>query len=294
VKQKWENIKLWLSRVFRQGELWHRTMVFFVLLAVATAAGVVLWNYFFFKPPATLEELYNLAQVTAYAIALVSAPAAAAIAYRAQRLKEVDATNSRFKEAVKSLSSKDIYVRVEGIYALERLGLNAPNANERQRVMEVLCGFLRTDLKYIEPKNGEKYTSLEKQIYHIAALEAIKRLRDKYAWLEVDLSQTDLGGTFFDGMDMRSANFSDANFCWAYLCGANLRWADLSGAKLYGADLSWADLRSAKLGGAKLYEADLTDAYIDGKTNLPDSVFEEYEVYDFLGDKCLRRKEKSE
>ena len=70
-------------------------------------------------------------------------------------------------------------------------------------------------------------------------------------------------------LEVASANLCGANLRWANLSeadlsGANLRWANLSEADLRGANLCVADLRWADLSGASLSEADLSGANLCG------------------------------
>jgi hypothetical protein len=51
--------------------------------------------------------------------------------------------------------------------------------------------------------------------------------------------------------DLRGANLCGAKLCWADLCGAKLNWADLRETNLRGADLSEANMREANLSMAK-------------------------------------------
>ncbi|EBM0683454.1 pentapeptide repeat-containing protein, partial [Salmonella enterica subsp. enterica serovar Enteritidis] len=61
------------------------------------------------------------------------------------------------------------------------------------------------------------------------------------------------------GADLRGANLCDAYLRGAYLCDANLRGADLRDADLCGAYLRDADLCDADLCGANLRDAYLPD-----------------------------------
>ena len=67
---------------------------------------------------------------------------------------------------------------------------------------------------------------------------------------DIDLKYVNLSGA-----KLSNANLRDAN-----LCGADLRDAELSSANLLGANLSSAYLRGANLCGADLIDADLRDA----------------------------------
>ncbi len=61
------------------------------------------------------------------------------------------------------------------------------------------------------------------------------------------LSGADLSGADLSGAYLRGADLRDADLSGAYLRGADLSGADLSGADLRDADLSGADLRGADL-----------------------------------------------
>ena len=75
-----------------------------------------------------------------------------------------------------------------------------------------------------------------------------------------NLSWADLTGATLYGADLSRANLSGADLTGATLSGADLSRANLSGADLTGAKLYWADLSRANLSGANLYGADLTGA----------------------------------
>jgi hypothetical protein len=94
-------------------------------------------------------------------------------------------------------------------------------------------------------------------------------LRLHALWLknEPEGKRADLSGADLRWADLSGANLSGAYLRWAYLSGANLsgadlRWADLSGANLSGADLSGANLSGANLSGAYLSGANLSGAYL--------------------------------
>ena len=82
---------------------------------------------------------------------------------------------------------------------------------------------------------------------------------------EIELPQADLQGIHLAGADLRYADFSGANLAGAKLRGCDLSFADFTGANLSGADLRGcllfgSDFRGALLEGALLDHADC-DAY---------------------------------
>ena len=80
----------------------------------------------------------------------------------------------------------------------------------------------------------------------------------------VNLSGAKLSNAALNGADLRYADLSGAKLSNAALNGADLRYADLSSANLLGADLSGADLLGADLSGADLLGADLSGADLSG------------------------------
>ena len=84
-----------------------------------------------------------------------------------------------------------------------------------------------------------------------------------------NLRDANLSGAYLSGANLRDANLRgahlrDANLRDAYLRGAHLRGADLRDADLSGAYLSGADLRGANLRDANLRDAYLSGAYLSG------------------------------
>ena len=79
-------------------------------------------------------------------------------------------------------------------------------------------------------------------------------LRKHKLWLENKEGgeRADLTGANLKWADLTGANLTRANLTWANLTGANLTWADLTGANLTRANLTWADLTGANLTRANL------------------------------------------
>ena len=78
------------------------------------------------------------------------------------------------------------------------------------------------------------------------------------------LRGAELSGAYLSGVDLFAANLVAADLRGADLGGANLSTADLSGADLSGANLFGADLSDAELGGADLSGANLRGAEMGG------------------------------
>jgi hypothetical protein len=184
----------------------HKTILIVVLVAVtlASTAFFIIKHYI---PVKDTGDLLHAVQSITFGLAILTGAGTAAVGYRAHSIKETDATNRRFKEAVDSMTTggekaDDVFKRIQGILALERLAFNAPDNMERQRVMDVLCGWLQ-EVRKVNHPHGDNKIPLGKDHEHV--INVIIRLRKKYKRLKVDLSKT---------------NLYDANFCGASLNGA--------------------------------------------------------------------------
>ena len=85
----------------------------------------------------------------------------------------------------------------------------------------------------------------------------------------VDFDGVDLASTRFDDANVAYSSFVGADLSRATMTGANLRDANLTRAILEGANLAGADLTNADLSGANLSGADLTDASLTGAVASP-------------------------
>ena len=205
----------------------------------------------------------------------------------------------RYTKAIEQLGSKELDVRIGGIYALERVARDS--ARDHPTVMEVLTAFIREHLhdQWPLPESGvaepERPTrpdvqaavtvigrrDAKRDIQSIDLIRAVLRgahlpgayldgakLRDADL-AGADLTDANLDGAYLDGADLTRAVLRGAHLPGAYLDGADLtravlRGAHLPGAYLDGANLTRADLTRAVLVGAHLTRADLTDANLDG------------------------------
>ena len=86
---------------------------------------------------------------------------------------------------------------------------------------------------------------------------------------KIDLSNSNLSGLYFRGVDLVQANF----------CGANLRNAKFDQAILYKADFSGADISEAYIEGSSLKQANLTKADLS-KTYIAYSYLEDANLQD--------------
>jgi len=156
----------------------------------------------------------------------------------------------RFSAAVEHLGSKELPVRLGGIYALWRLAEDS-SARDEKAIWDILCAFIRHPPHEPEP-DTEESAPVRPDIQTILDL------------LTTDATARRMKGVGYSrnlkGSRLCKANLSDANLSDADLSGANLSGTNLSGANLRDAELSRADLCSANLFQANLYGAELFDA----------------------------------
>ena len=199
------------------------------------------------------------------------AGAALLFAARALVLLRRGQVADRYTKAIEQLSSRELDVRIGGIYALE--GVARDSARDHPTVMEVLTAFVREHSREQWPppdspratwitwrgrfrtggRQQERFTRPDVQ----AAVTVLGRRDAKR-----DMQPIHLTGADLTGADLTGANLSGANLTEATLRDADLARANLTGATLRDADLTRADLTDAALRGADLGGADLTEAIL--------------------------------
>ena len=213
------------------------------------------------KDRITLENSINGSAIQAFGgLLLVVTACVSWKNFEATQEKQV---TERFTQAINQLGSKEITVRVGGIYALERIAKDSEK--DHWAIMEVLTSFIQMNT----PLQNSK-SSLEKIPKDIqAALTVIGRresLQDpenrKLDLSEANLSGANLTKANLSGANLTKANLSRADLRLTHLIEADLSRADLRGVELNETDLTNATLRNVDLRGAKLRGAklDLTNA----------------------------------
>lgn len=216
----------------------------------------------------------------------------------ANELARLTQITERYATAVQQLESKDLEVRLAGIYSLEILAKenaekpntesnvasNTAKANEyHMPIMLVLAAHLRNSSAWKPPDrslpNGS--TTQEKIPQDIQTILTVIGRRDtRYEEqdFELDLHGTDLRGAdmengHFEKVNFRGCNLAGAQFSRAFLKSANLGETDLTNAvfdgahmetaNLEGATLRLTSLRGVHLEGAKLNLAKVENAIFD-------------------------------
>ncbi|MFF1682137.1 pentapeptide repeat-containing protein [Streptomyces sp. NPDC058256] len=227
----------------------------------------------------------------------------AAATWRQVHVSRESQITERFTRAVDQIGSRDINVRIGGIYALERIAKNSHA--DRDPIQFLLGAFVRGKLTWlVGTADGPEHptTSVDERlpVMNVRApdvqaamwvLERRPRTPDdpKLYLSRVDLRGISLRGarlsrTLFRhsnlaraalaGAQLDRCDFTDADLRRSLLDGASLKGTNLSRAHLHGAslrraDVRGADLRGADLSGTVLEEALLTGAQADGATVWP-------------------------
>ena len=203
--------------------------------------------------------------------------ATGALAFTARKyvLSRGGQATGRYAKALEQLGCEQLDVRIDGIYALERVARDSPG--DRLAVMELLAAFIRERSReqWPPPDSGgqARERSLRPDVHAAITVVGHRRAEPGIGPADLaraDLTRADLAGAELGGARLAGARLAGANLDGADLAGADLTEAvlahavlaraDLLGAKLVRADLAGADLGGARLTGADLTRANLTDA----------------------------------
>jgi hypothetical protein len=229
---------------------------------------------------ATLDVHHR--QALAIAIALVAPVTLIARYYmgrhvditrRALQPSEQNRAADRYTKAIEQLGSKELDIRLGGIYDLERIARDS--AREHPMVMEVLAAFIRErslDPDVDEAEHGEaepRNRRLRADVQAAIAVIGRRIISHDLPGMRIDLTKADLTEVTLTGAQLAGATLTGANLAGATLTGAtlteaNLLNANLAGATLADANLTRANLTNANLVSAYLALANLTDANLTG------------------------------
>jgi len=234
-----------------------------------------------------------------------------ASAERAERDAEQNRAEQRLLSGVQQLGSGSPQVRIAGVYSLADVA-DTYRGEYRQRVVSILCGYLRTQRgewrTIVNEQDGPEQSSEEKvYVSHDGAVEStvlevlVRHLRkrcektkhreavtqlveDDQLWCDctIDLHDAVLtefanfrDATFNRYADFRGATFNRyADFRDATFNGyADFRDATFTNADFWGATFNGADFRGATFNGAYFRDATFTNAYFWGATFTNDANF---------------------
>ena len=165
--------------------------------------------------------------------------------------------------ALELLQSPLLLTRVGGVYALEALACETPDA--RECVTEVLSGLVRRRAPGARAQSGARVPGDVQ-----AALAVLGRAERAPGAPPLDLHGISLREAFLPAAQLAGAWLYDCDLQGALLQDADLRGAWLWRANLERVNLDGADLRGADLSGARgLKSAQVERAQRDAQTRLP-------------------------
>ncbi|MFJ6672757.1 pentapeptide repeat-containing protein [Actinosynnema sp. NPDC091369] len=188
----------------------HVALLLALAAAVAVGVGVALWGVL--GRPTGVQERLDAVKVVLTVVGGVGAVVALTVAYRRQRLNEVDSHRDdakvlldRYAKAAELLGAPDASVRTAGVYAFAALANDAPEA--RQGCIDVLCAYLRQPYGTVDaaqPDPGQER--------HVR-LTVIRLIRDNLHLADGDPRtwrghDFDFTGAVFDGGDFSGATFT--------------------------------------------------------------------------------------
>jgi hypothetical protein len=279
-------------------------LLFAVLVAFAALILIPVW----LKPPLSKAELSavpagekrvalqqaqgqlqnNIRTTLLQGLAGIVVVAGAVATWRQVQISREGQITDRLTRAVDQLGSKNVDVRIGGLYALERIAKNS--VADRTTIQFQLGAFVRNHARWPATEDQQHPTAMVDE--HLPWMQV--RAPDIWAAMAVlsrrlpipdeqplYLSRVDLRGFGLDdarlpGVQMRHTNLACARLPEAQLdrsdlTDADLRQADLEGAQLTGANLSSAYLQGANLSRTDLRGANLSGAILDDKTVLTEA-----------------------
>ena len=240
---------------------WSRRRWIVPLLGAAALALVVLlawtWDWpagiwrWLAKDESGSTTIRNMGLVIGAVVALWLTLRRIAVADRQAETAEQGLLYDRYQKGAEMLGSTVLAVRLGGIYALNRLATEHPEAFLPQIVGQY-CAFVRHPPESEESKaaggnHASKAGSESLREDVRAVMNAIGGLMTHEEtfglapWLLLDLRSADLSGADLSGFQLSRANLSDAD----------LSGADLSSAGLEEANIASASLRNANLSGTR-------------------------------------------
>lgn len=269
----------------------------FILVAVILLILLPPWQVHSFEinnatSNATLENQYlmTLAQIlggVAVAVGIYFAWKNFRIAQENLKVSQEGQITERFTRAINQLENPKVEIRVDGIYALERI--LEEYDEDYWSIMEILTAYIRQhslqDSENINPgiykgiRNvNEQYGQILeiKHRYQVTSdIKAILNIirRRKYTLSQEKPYGLDLRSTYLREAHLEEAHLENANFTNTFLLSSHLKKAHLAdaifaGANLIDADLREADLKKACFENAFLDHADFEGADLTGAIKL--------------------------
>ena len=262
----WTGLLMRSRRLARwEGLPWVVSIV--AVLVVGSVLSWAFWDYLHDEQESLSSTVRNLGLVIGAVVAALLAVWRSRVAERQANAahRQVEAAqqgvlNERYQQGAEMLGSKELSVRLGGIYALQRLAKDRPDQYHIQ-IMQLLCAFVRHPTKHEEI---EIIRNLRQDIQ--AALYAISDCHKSQLHIESDedyrlgLENSNMSYGVLPNLDLSKAQFLGANLSHAFLIRANLPGADLSQTNLQSTNLTYATLMDASIWSSDLTDADLRGA----------------------------------
>lgn len=173
-----------------------------------------------------------------------------------------------FIDATDQLTDENIFARLGGIYALERIARESPK--DHGPIMEILTAYVREEAPW-PPKNDVESARKHPNADIQAILQVIGRRNvDHEPSTEQQILLHDLNNTNLQGSDMNGLNFERVSFRDSNLCGAGIRRSILRYCRLQRADLKFAHLDYSDISNSLAEGCDFSRASLCG-VNLDNS-----------------------
>jgi len=220
------------------------------LAQILGGAALLLGLFFTWRTVKATEQNLRLAKQ--------SAARNLEISHETLRISQEGQITERFTRAIEQLGSDKLWIRLGGIYALERIARDS-DEKDHWTVMEVLTAYVR------DYKRDEASQSVPIDVQ--AILTVLGRRTRAYKEGEeqpLDLSGGDLRLADLTEAPLQGANLRDARLEGAFLRFSHLEKANLGKAHLEGADLMFVHLEGVSFREAHLEEAVLVGAHLEG------------------------------
>jgi uncharacterized protein YjbI with pentapeptide repeats len=226
------------------------------------------------------DEAEDLGRIRTALLAMVAgliAVVGAVFTGLSYRLNRAGQITERFTRAIDQLGSRELDVRLGGIYALERIARDS--ADDHPQVVEVLTAYVRGHAAWQPAADGDERQRIPRLPTDVQAAMSVLGRRDPTRdrpEIALDLTNTDLRRlrllgeqVHLEGVQLFGAHLEGAVLVEAHLDGAYLSHAHLEGASLADVSLDSAELQEAHLDGvllnvANLAHADFTGASLQG------------------------------
>lgn len=263
-----ENAKKELRQLYekvKQRPLTCITCIFVIVTAAILLIALPYWRVtqFGIADPKDLAEMENSYRAT---LAQILGGAAVGIGIY---FAWVNLTNARegqitdrFTRAIEQLGSKELEIRLGGIYALERIA--SESEKDYWPIMEILTAYIRKNSP-VEIEDNEDQNDISMDIQ--AIIDIIGRCKyssNKGKSNYLDLQRTYLSGAKFSNGNFSFINFTESTIDFALFDNANLHGSYLVGANLTGSCFDYANLKEVGFFGAYLGHADFAESNLEG------------------------------